>query len=180
MAFKLKPWLDELADTGCITEIVASFKPRTVKHDRLFIFLRQTFEDAMNIPHHPDYLRCEQMTDWSAPIMNPQDALQRLEKHEQYYTHRKAAKGPELDLEDDRYLVDLHPAERIIAADVKIRCSKYLLIKRQFFKAFWDEMVKQKKKIGDGRKRVRTEAAHETWLLTEVSADFSGFVVERC
>jgi hypothetical protein len=65
-------------------------------------------------------------------ILDPDDALDRLERNQYLYYH-----GEELDISDDRYILDLYPAERYIASAANLRCAEYLFVKRTFFKDYY-------------------------------------------
>ncbi|KAK5123536.1 hypothetical protein LTR85_002574 [Meristemomyces frigidus] len=163
--------LNALAQTGVITTKGTVVDCGTEKHRRLFVYLRETFLKAVTIPEHPDYLAAQQMTDYCPDMLDPDTAYDRLEGNETLYFANNGNSEP-LDLADDRYTHELHPAESSIASDLKLRCSAYLLLKRRFFHHFWREIVQFKEKIGVGRSRVRSEHAHEVWLVE--SSDVTG------
>ena len=156
--------LRKLQTFSCLGPTPKTLKAHTLEHGRLYVLLREAFLKAVAYPHHPDYLAAQALTDYSPSILDPDTALTRLESHKDlYFSHN--GRSEILDLEHDRYLLALEPSERFIAFDLNIHCSTYLLLKRRFFQAFWRELIACKEKIGDGRRKVRTENAHEGWLV---------------
>ena len=85
------------------------------------------------------------MTDCCPPILDPNNAMKRLEGNEQLYFSSKNPAEAGRDLSDDRYIHHLHPAERQIASMADLNCAEYLFIKRQYFKAFWEEIYRSPK-----------------------------------
>ncbi|KAK5740542.1 hypothetical protein LTR17_004579 [Elasticomyces elasticus] len=138
-------------------------KPGKEKHKRLFVFLRQAFEQAIKIPEHPDFIAAMILTDYSPSITDPDDALDRvintIKSHQTLHSNKTTT--PHLD----RYATYLHPAEEHLCSLVSLSSSAYLLLKRKFFHAFWREVLADYEKIGMGRRKVRTELAHENWLV---------------
>ncbi|KAK4506910.1 hypothetical protein PRZ48_000643 [Zasmidium cellare] len=156
-----------------------TFEPKIDKHHRrLYVWMRDAFMEAMEVPHHPDYLNAitvrslppdpsnnlanapTQLTDYSPPIAHPSTSLRAIESCEPLYT---STKDPPLDLSTDRYIHALAPPEREIASQVQLTCSAYLLVKRNFFQAWWVDVYRSDKKVKDGE-NVRTNYAHEQWL----------------
>ncbi|KAK5698572.1 hypothetical protein LTR17_023523, partial [Elasticomyces elasticus] len=133
------------------------------KHNKLFVFLRQAFEQAIQIPEHPDFISAMILTDYSPSITDPDDALERvvdtIKSHQTLNSNKTTI--PHLD----RYDTYLHPAEHHLCSLVSLSSSAYLLLKRKFFHAFWREVLADYEKIGMGRRKVRTELAHENWLV---------------
>ncbi|SMQ49538.1 unnamed protein product [Zymoseptoria tritici ST99CH_3D7] len=128
-------------------------------HCRLFVFVRQCFLNSIAVPHHPDYIEALKFTDYSPEIMDPDTALTRIQADE-ISAHSKDGK----DLSDDRYLLELHPAEREIASLVHLNCAEYLLMKRKFFFEFYIEMMHTNKHVEGGKQRVKSDRAHQRWL----------------
>ncbi|RMY93336.1 hypothetical protein D0862_09242 [Hortaea werneckii] len=160
--------LRHLSHNNCLKETAKSISLRSKHHTRLFHFLTETFLASTTPPHHPDYIAAEQITDYCPSIIDPTTAFSRLESNETLYFATSGISEP-LDLSKDRYTHILHPAESSLAADLKLACSAYLLLKRKFFQAFWKECIAHKGRIGgDGNSRVRTEHAHEVWLVEEM------------
>ncbi|KAK5679893.1 hypothetical protein LTS10_007841 [Elasticomyces elasticus] len=133
------------------------------KHNKLFVFLRQAFEQAIKIPEHPVFIAAMILTDYSPSITDPDDALDRaintIKSHQTLNSNKTTI--PHLD----RYAHYLHPAEQHLCSLVTLSSSAYLLLKRKFFHAFWREVLADYEKIGMGRRKVRTELAHENWLI---------------
>ncbi|KAI7495611.1 hypothetical protein KC357_g507 [Hortaea werneckii] len=164
----IAPLLDHLRDNNCLKEKAKSISPRSKHHTRLFHFLTETFLNSTTPSHHPDYIAAQKITDYCPSILDPTTAFSRLESNETLYFATSGVSEP-LDLSQDRYTHTLHPAESSLAADLKLACSAYLLLKRRFFQAFWKECVAHKGRIGaaEGGPRVRTEHAHEVWLVEQ-------------
>lgn len=164
----IAPLLRHLRHNNCLKETVKRISPSSKHHTRLFHFLTETFLTSTTPPHHPDYTAAEQITDYCPSILDPTTAFSRLESNETLYFATSGISEP-LDLSKDRYTHFLHPAESSLAADLKLACSAYLLLKRKFFQAFWKECIAHKGRIGgEGNSRVRTEHAHEVWLVEEM------------
>ena len=165
----IAPLLRHLRQNNCLKETAKSIPPRSKHHPRLFHFLTQTFLTSTTPPHHPDYTAAQQITDYCPSILEPSTAFSRLESNETLYFATSGVSEP-LDLSQDRYTHTLHPAESSLAGDLKLACSAYLLLKRKFFQAFWKECVAHKGRISgtaEGGSRVRSEHAHEVWVVEE-------------
>ncbi|KAI6868790.1 hypothetical protein KC323_g2948 [Hortaea werneckii] len=163
------PLLRHLRQNNCLKETAKSIPSRSKHHPRLFHFLTQTFLTSTTPPHHPDYTAAQQITDYCPSILDPATAFSRLESNETLYFATAGVSEP-LDLSQDRYTHTLHPVESSLAADLKLACSAYLLLKRKFFQAFWKECVAHKGRItgaGEGGSKVRSEHAHEVWVVEE-------------
>ncbi|KAK3673963.1 hypothetical protein LTR78_006165 [Recurvomyces mirabilis] len=159
-------FLRKLEAFSCMQSRPKALEAHTQPHGSLYVLLREAFLKAVEHAHHPDHLAAHALTDYSPSISDPDTALARLEgSKDLYFSHN--GKSEHLDLEHDRYLLAIEPAERFIASDLKLPCSAYLLLKRRFFQAFWRDLVACKEKIGNGRSKVRTEHAHEAWLVNE-------------
>ncbi|KAI7189949.1 hypothetical protein D0869_02112 [Hortaea werneckii] len=165
----IAPLLRHLSHNNCLKETVKRIPPSSKHHNRLHHFLTETFLASTTPSHHPDYSAAEQITDYCPSILDPSTAFSRLESNETLYFATSGVSEP-LDLSRDRYTHTLHPAESSLAADLKLACSAYLLLKRRFFQAFWKECVAHKGRIGatEGGSRVRSEHAHEVWLVEEM------------
>ncbi|KAI7117160.1 hypothetical protein KC352_g33866, partial [Hortaea werneckii] len=140
------PLLRHLRQNNCLKETAKSIPPLSKHHARLFHFLTETFLTSTTPPHHPDYAAAQQITDYCPSILDPSTAFSRLESNETLYFATSGVSEP-LDLSQDRYTHALHPAESSLAADLKLACSAYLLLKRKFFQAFWKECVAHKGRI---------------------------------
>ena len=57
------------------------YPPSCPKHKPLYCFLRTTFEKAVSVPHHPDYLAAQAITDYCPSILDPETAMTRLESN---------------------------------------------------------------------------------------------------
>ncbi|RMY38536.1 hypothetical protein D0865_13066 [Hortaea werneckii] len=165
----IAPLLRHLSHNNCLKETAKRISPGSKHHTRLFHFLTEIFLTSTTPPHHPDYTAAEQITDYCPSILDPTTAFSRLESNETLYFATSGVSEP-LDLSKDRYTHFLHPAESSLAADLKLACSAYLLLKRTFFQAFWKECIAHKGRIGaaGGGSRVRSEHAHEVWLVEEM------------
>lgn len=117
---------------------------RPDRHCRLFVFVREAFERALEVPEHPDFISAESLTDYAPEIKDPETALARLESDQFMWKeypsalnkidHEERTKdGVEITASDDRYIALLHPAERELAFQMELKASAYLLIKRNFF-----------------------------------------------
>ncbi|KAK4901517.1 hypothetical protein LTR27_001289 [Elasticomyces elasticus] len=157
--------LKALDKKKCLVSSTATVevKPGGEKHKRLFVFLRQAFEQAIKIPEHPDFIAAMILTDYSPSITDPDDALERvvdtIKSHQTLNSNKTTI--PHLD----RYATYLQPAEQHLCSLVSLSSSAYLLLKRKFFHVFWREVLADYEKIGMGRRKVRTELAHENWLV---------------
>lgn len=145
---------------------ISSVGPRTKKHRRLFSFLKTEFLKAIRLPEHPDYVAAQNITDYCPEMSDPSTAFDCLEGTKSLYFANNGDSEP-VDLAEDRYCHILHPAESSLAADLKMRCSAYLLLKRKFFKAFWKDCVALRDSVGADDQKVRTEHTHEVWLVQE-------------
>ncbi|KAK4976836.1 hypothetical protein LTR42_002881 [Elasticomyces elasticus] len=157
--------LKALDNKKCLASSTATVevKPVREKHKRLFVFLRQAFEQAIKIPEHPDFIAAMILTDYSPSITDPDDALDRVINTIKLHQSLNSSKTTTPHL--DRYATYLHPAEQHLCSLVSLSSSAYLLLKRKFFHAFWREVLADYEKIGMGRRKVRTELAHENWLV---------------
>lgn len=161
---------DDLGALGSRLEIQHSHD--SPKHKQLYLFLQIEFTKTLEVPDHLDHLTAQSMTDYCPPIFDPDHALSRLESNYDFHSTGRKEKDSDSDAplipSDDRYLLTLPPAERCIAASVRLSCARYTLFKRRFFSAFHREIiVRGRERIGVGRKRVRTEHAHRVWMEGE-------------
>ena len=153
-------WLDH---DGLLEETTKKMNTTTAKGKRLYKFMQEYFLKAMQIPHHPDFSAAERLTDYAQHIFSPETAQRRLEACLEYHD-LQPRNIPDIDPNTDRYSQNAHRTELAIACDAGLRWSAYLLLKRKFFAQFYKECVAYKERIGDGKKRVRTENAHQGWL----------------
>ncbi|KAK3642419.1 hypothetical protein LTR56_010772 [Elasticomyces elasticus] len=157
--------LKALDNKKCLASSTATVevKPGREKHKRLFVFLRQAFEQAIKIPEHPDFIAAMILTDYSPSITDPDTALERV--IDTINSHQTLNSSKITTPHLDRYATYLHPAEQHLCSLVSLSSSAYLLLKHKFFHAFWREVLADYEKIGMGRRKVRTELAHENWLV---------------
>jgi hypothetical protein len=142
-------------------------------HCRLYNFFSRAFLAAIAIPHHPEFVEALKFTDYSPEMVDPDTALQRLQADE-VSAHSKDGK----DLSDDRYLLELHPAEREISSLIHLHCAGYILMKRKFFFEFYIEMMHTTKDVEGRRQRVRSDRAHQQWL--ERTYEWRSSRAKRC
>lgn len=142
-------------------------KPRSVRkkdhHARIFTWMREAFLATLQPPHSPDYINACDMTDWAPDItLSEGEALNALARNAYLLANPTLH---EKDLSDDRYLLDLHAAERQLASIAELSCAEYLFIKRDFFRDWYREVMRTDKKIeGEGAVHVRTDYGHGQWL----------------
>ncbi|KAK0883306.1 hypothetical protein LTR87_002814 [Friedmanniomyces endolithicus] len=157
-----------LTSEACLADSGISLQPHSPKHTTLYIFLRQAFTDALEIPQHSDFLLAETLTDYSPSIASPSTALPRLAEILSTLTHSALTLTPTSPPPGDRYspLLPLPPLpEQHLASALSLPSSAYLLLKRRFFAAFWRDLLANRERIGDGRRKVRSEVVHEAWLV---------------
>ncbi|KAK0307945.1 hypothetical protein LTR91_005753 [Friedmanniomyces endolithicus] len=154
-----------LTSEACLANSGISLHPHSTKHTALYIFLRQAFTAALEILQHPDFLLAETLTDYSPSIASPSTALTRLTETLSALTHSAIHLTPSTPPPQDRYSPVLPLPEHHLAAAISLPSSAYLLLKRRFFAAFWQDLLANRERIGDGRRKVRSETAHEAWLM---------------
>ncbi|EME49712.1 hypothetical protein DOTSEDRAFT_76930 [Dothistroma septosporum NZE10] len=170
-----QPFISFKRAVGAYTESTHSVSDGPDRHCRLFFLIRETFERALRVPEHPDFINAESLTDYAPEISDPDTALHRLESDQfllkEYPSsldkidlEQRTKDGVEITASDDRYVELLHPAERELAFQMELKASAYLLIKRNFFAAYYTEIQRIDKKPGQ---RVRTEYASQQWLERE-------------
>jgi hypothetical protein len=59
--------LAQLGQGGMIS-IQRSWEPGGKAHGRLYTFVREYFPNALNFPHHPDYINAQSITDWAPDV----------------------------------------------------------------------------------------------------------------
>ena len=134
-------------DNGNLLSNPKEIQPGTHRHRRFTTYIREEFLHAVTIPHSPDYKNAEAITDCCPEIIDPSTALQRLEQNETLYFAHKNQLEAGSDISEDRYLLLLHPAEREAASVAHFKCAEYLLVKRNYFKAFFEEIYRSEKKL---------------------------------
>lgn len=115
-------------------------------HHTLYTIIVQCFEDATKYPDSPEYCTASRISDVCPSILDPATALQRIHAEGDIYISSDPSVNGR-DLGDDRYILELHPAERELASLVYVGCAKYLLLKRQYFRAFSRETVLHAAKV---------------------------------
>ncbi|KAK3705694.1 hypothetical protein LTR37_013137 [Vermiconidia calcicola] len=134
--------LKDLSNKNLLDPSVRQWHSGSKHHKRLYTFLTTAFTAATTFPDSEDYRNAEQITDCCPPILDPQTVLVRLECNSYLYF---AARKDSLEIGNDRYLTLLEPAEREVAGMVGLKCAEYLLIKRVFFRSFFEEVYRSEK-----------------------------------
>ena len=150
----IAPVLERLASENLI-DIRKELAPRTTKHAMLYTFVREEFTSTITIPHAQDFLNAEKITDYCPTMDDPDNAIGRLEANE--WLHFNTPKPDEglastskeegVQPSDDRYLLHLHEAERMLAEMARLKCAEYLFLKRNFFRAFFEEVYRSDAKV---------------------------------
>lgn len=127
-------------------------RPQSRAHSRIFVFVRACFLRAYEVPHSPDYTNATGITDFAPDISDPNEALKRLYSTDALYS------GESKDLSRDRYLRELTVPERELASLVDLQCAEYMLVKRIIFKEFYQEIIRNERKVTttSRRRTVRT------------------------
>ncbi|KAK5167015.1 uncharacterized protein LTR77_007744 [Saxophila tyrrhenica] len=138
-------------------QIARELPPGSRSQRSLYVWVKECFKPAMEFPDADVFVNAKKITDYCAPIVDPDNALKRLEKREAWtgargYHRDGGVKGKDEEVcpSDDRYLVELQPAEREIAEKVGLKCAEYLLVKREFFSAFYQEIYRSDRPISRG------------------------------
>ena len=140
-------------------ELDKSWNPGSTLHKRLFTFVREYFTATLKVPDAPDWLNAQQVTDYCPDMLDPDTAYDRLMSNEYLYFSAKVKQDWTCEPSDDRYLSHFHAAEKEIANIAHLKCSEYLLVKREFFKAFFREICRSEKKIGTNGSTTTTSRA---------------------
>ncbi|KAF2485448.1 hypothetical protein BDY17DRAFT_322289 [Neohortaea acidophila] len=128
--------------------LLTSLAPPSRHNARLYTYVRENFLRAIELPDSPDFLTAQSITDYCPSILDPNTALKRLEASEAlHFGYMRPPDAWSLDLSDDRYLLHLHEAEREVASIAGLKCAEYLVVKRNFFRAFWTEIYRCDKKL---------------------------------
>ena len=143
------PQLLNRLDANNLIHLHKELAPGTAEHRRLFTYLREAFTAATTPPHSQDYNNALALTDCCPSISDSETAMKRIEGTQSLYSSHANPEASGKDLSDDRYLLDLHPAEREISSIAKLGCAEYLLVKRYFFKAFFEEIYRSDKKLDE-------------------------------
>lgn len=115
-------------------------------HHTLYTILTQNFKSAITFPESPDFKAASLISDLCPSIKDPSDAARRIEANDRLHSSNDPI-GDGKDLFDDRYLLDLPPAERALSCLLYTGCAEYLLLKRIYFKAFSRELVLHSQKV---------------------------------
>jgi hypothetical protein len=115
-------------------------------HHTLYTVIAQCFENATKYPDSPAMIKATRISDVCPSILDPATAYQRIDAIDDLHSSKDPnANGK--DFSDDRYIHDLHPAERELASLLYVGCAEYLLIKRTYFKTFSREVVLHAAKV---------------------------------
>lgn len=136
------------------------------RHHTLFTFLAQSFQSATAFPDSPDYQKASQIADVCPSILHPTTALHNIEFNKDLNVCHDPSKDHK-DLSDDRYILELHEAERTLASLVNAGCAEYLLVKRQYFKTFSRETVLHAEKVRRAAAHNHNQQRHATPADTE-------------
>ena len=123
------------------------------RHHMLFECIAENFRMATTFPHSTEYHTASLISDVCPSIIDPATAHQRIESDNDLHVSSHDTPPDGKDLSDDRYIFELHEAERALASLVHAWCAEYLLIKRRYFKAFSRDTVLHAEKV-------RRAAAH--------------------
>lgn len=134
--------LDPLLATDTLTYLThwpspsASSLANHLERHRLFVLARESYLAALRMPHSPTYLAVLQVPNHTpVPTSTPSDWQRRLAKF--------ALPAPVL-LDQDRYLPELEPEDQWMASHLRVTCARYLLYKRRFFQAWYEEQMSVK------------------------------------
>jgi hypothetical protein len=117
------------------------------RHHRLFSCTAENFLRATTFPHSPEYHTASLISDVCPSIIDSATARERIESANDLHVSSHEFSTESKDLSDDRYILELHEAERALASLVHACCAEYLLIKRQYFKAFSRDAVLHAEKV---------------------------------
>lgn len=117
------------------------------RHHRIFECVAENFLKATTFPHSPEYHTASLISDVCPSINNAATARERIESENDLHVNSHDTSPDGKDLSDDRYIFELHEAERALASLVHACCAEYLLIKRQYFKAFSRDTVLHAEKV---------------------------------
>ena len=117
------------------------------RHHMLFECIAENFRKATTFPDSPEYHTASLISDVCPSIIDPATARQRVEAEHDLHVSSRVTSTNGKDLSDDRYIFELHEAERALASLVHACCAEYLLIKRQYFKAFSRDTVLHAEKV---------------------------------
>lgn len=154
--------------------LLTSLAPPSLHHARLYTYIRENFLRAVEMPESPDFLTAQSITDYCPNIIDPDTALKRLEGSEAlHFGYIRPPDAWARDLSDDRYLLHLHEAEREVASIAGFKCAEYLVVKRNFFRAFWVEIYRSDKNIFRDSSDDEVAAASATTITSTSGAPSS-------
>jgi hypothetical protein len=142
------------------------------RHHMLLTYLAQSFAAATTFPHSPAYLTAYQISDVCPSILKPATAHDRIVCEPDLHRSNDTTGGK--DLADDRYLEEVHLAERTLVSILHAGCAEYLLIKRQYFKAFSREVILDAAKVRRAVARHQNEQRHATPAAAQTTDDGEG------
>lgn len=117
------------------------------RHHRIFECVAENFLKATTFPHSPEFHTASLISDVCPSITDPATARERIESENDLHVNSHDTSPDGKDLSDDRYIFELYEAERALASLVHANCAEYLLIKRQYFKAFSRDTVLHAEKV---------------------------------
>jgi hypothetical protein len=117
------------------------------RHHMLFECVAENFLKATTFPHSAEYHTASLISDVCPSITDLATARERIESDHDLHVSSHDTPPDGKDLSDDRYIFELHEAERALASLVHAHCAEYLLIKRQYFKAFSRDTVLHAEKV---------------------------------
>ena len=139
-------------------------------HHTLYTIIVQCFEGATKYPDSPEMIKATQISDVCPSILDPATAHRRINAADELYSSNDPNfSGKELN--DDRYIHDLHPAERELASLLEVGCAEYLFIKRTYFKAFSRETVLHAAKVRRTAANTRNANRAAGTVLVEVKEE---------
>jgi hypothetical protein len=197
------PLLQHLAQVHAINPTAMkdiSHAQKPAKHASLYVWLRENFLAANKIPHHPDYLAAEKLTDYcpsSLPVVSQEGGGNSLDDQDTDITtntpvssQKKKMKStptssqrpaPPSTENTDRYAHLLTPPESILTSSLSLPSSHYLLLKRRFFAAFYKDLVQNKEVVlcapSNGRARGPMDTGGQV-KVRRVSAHYNWVVAE--
>jgi hypothetical protein len=139
-------------------------------HHTVYTIIVQCFEGATKYPDSPEMIKATLISDVCPSILDPATAHQRINATDELY----ASNDPNFngkELSDDRYIHDLHPAERELASLLEVGCAEYLFIKRTYFKAFSRETVLHAAKVRRTAANTRNSNRAAGTVLVEVKEE---------
>jgi hypothetical protein len=137
------------------------------RHHMLVTFLANSFALTTKFPHAPAYLTACQISDVCPSILKPATAHDRIVSAPDLRRANDTTGGK--DLADDRYLEEIHHAERALVSIIHGCCAEYMLIKRKYFKAFSREVILDAAKVRRAAAGHHNEQRHTTPVATRTA-----------